>query len=700
MASKSSCFWIVLALALYLTISLTFLNLPGLYYDETNFVNSALGATHGNFVAWSAGIFGEKVPLMIMGYIGALKSGLYAPIFKFFGCSAITVRLPVVLIGLITLLAAYGLFRRLFDNTIALIGLGLFATDCTFIFANRLDWGPVSLMLALEMSSLYCMWRWMTDEDRRWLALAGFLFGLGLYNKIIFIWIIAAFFASLLLCFPEKFKRVLHWRQMLCLLPAFVLGCLPLIAYNIDIPLGTFRGQPVMTFPTVDALLHRYELAKGTLDGSGVYYLVNYNEVGRTAEILKAPPTGNWDAVISAIAGFSFIKRSTLPYFFFGAIAIILILSSLGRLEKKPEILFMGSQFIVIAFLICLNANATGAHHLIAFYPFVFILISYAICELGRRLFRSKAGSGILIGACLLPVLIPQIVVDARYLKSFQAKGGYGFWSDAVYGLGSFVRENPDRKFILMEWGLTTQLILLSNGKIRYEDFRCEQTDLEACMKPLMTRTNTYMVFYSPLFEEKPLLAAFKNALARNHLRGRIAKTFYQRDGRPVYVAYEIVPRVMDEFAGTDKFYYMREAEDFDDKQGGDLDKKEGASHKKALGLFWGRRPEDFATYRFSLPGDMADVRLYVRYAFEDRFPHEYYLLLDGNFIDSFTLQPTAGYGYTADQWKIFEIKIGAVEKGPHELKLKPGKQHQVVNLDYWYLCDGPFNPARSLAGK
>ena len=40
-----------------------------------------------------------------------------------------------------------------------------------------------------------------------------------------------------------------------------------------------------------------------------------------------------------------------------------------------------------------------------------------------------------------------------------------------------------------------------------------------------------------------------------------------------------------------------------------------------------------------------------------------------------------------------FEIKLGNLGKGIHELKFKPAKQHQLLNLDYWYLCEGPFKP-------
>ncbi len=693
-AFKTSYLWITLALALYLFFSLTYLELPGLQYDETNFVNAALGNESGLFVAWSTGIFGEKkVPVMIMEYIGALKSALYAPILKIFGGSATTARLPVVIIGLITLLAAYALLRRMFDRAIAVIGLFLLATDCTFIFANKLDWGPVSLMLALELSSLYCLWRWMTEDNRYFLALGGFLFGLGLYNKIVFAWILIAFAAALLLCYRASIRKLLHWRRLICFLPAFLLGCLPLIAYNIKVPMGTFQYRSVMTSPRMDAFLYRVLLTRGTLDGSGVYYLVNYNDVGKPAEILKAPARSRFDSVLSAVSGFSWVRRSTLPYFFAASLLLILVLWCFGRLRKKREILFIGTHFVVIAVLICLNEKAEGAQHLIAFYPFVFILIAYSICEFGRQIGKSKTAAGVLMGVCLLPLLTAQLVVDVRYLKSFQVIGGYGHWSDAIYRLASFARENPDKNYLLMEWGFATQLVLLTDGRIQYENFECGQEDLEACMEPVLTRMNTYLVFHVPPFENQPMLETFKRSLARHNLHGRILRTFYQRDSRPIYVVYEVAQPGYDDYARQGGFYYIREGEDFDTVSGGSLDLKEGASNKKALGAFWGREVEHFVSYKFTLPRDIADAHLYLRYAFEDIRPHEYYLILDGNFIDSFAMPSTKGYGYTADQWQIFELKLGNLARGAHELKFKPGRQHQLLNLDHWYLCEGPIKP-------
>lgn len=691
-AAKTTYFWIALALALYLFFSLTCLELPGLQYDEVNFVNAALGKVNDAFIAWNGHLFGRDIPLMIMTYIGAVKSTLYAPIFRFFGTSPAAARLPVVFIGLITLLVSYALFRRMFDRRIALAGLLLFATDPTFIFGNKLDWGPVSLMLVLEVSSLYFVWRWIAEKKRYFLGLAGLLFGLGLYNKIIFAWYIVAVFISLLLFFRKDFKQLLAWRHLVCFLPAFLLGCLPLIAFNIAVPMGTFENRQLLTHHWANFLVDRYHLFQGTLDGGGIYYFVSQEELGDPSGILKIKAAGKEDFVIRALAGFPWVRRSPLPLFLIGSLALILILWCLKRLRRKKEILFLAAQLVIIAFLICLTPEAGGAHHVMVLYPFVFIVIAFAICESGSCLAKSGIAEKGLTAVCLLPLVLPQLTVDARYLKSFREKGGVGGWSDAIYQLASFAREHPDKSFLLMDWGFGNQLALLSAGQIRKEEFECPNENLQACMEPWLSRLDPFWVFHIPPFESRPLLQAFRQSLAQHGLQGRILRTFYQRDGRPIYLVYEIVGPKPEPHQQKGRFFYLREGESFDAKSGGDLDLKEGASQKKALGNLWGRRPEDFASYKFALPHALSNVHLYLRYAFENPSPQQYYLFLDGNFADTLTIPPTSGFGYTPEQWKTFETSLGEMPEGTHELTLRPAKADQVLNLDYFCLCEGEFH--------
>ena len=536
---KSTSLGITLALTLYLLLSLTFLKLPGLQYDEVNFVNASMGRANAQFVIWAPRLFGRRLPLMIMDYIGAVKSVLYAPIFKVFGTSATTVRLPVVCIGLVTLLTSYALLRRMFDDLrIAVIGLLLFATDPTFVFGNKLDWGPVSLMLLLEVSSLYFMWRWMQEGKRYFLVIAGFFFGLGLYNKIIFSWYLAAFFIALLLFFRANIKRLLSRRALVWFLAAWLAGCIPLVGFNIVNHMETFKHQEVMKFPGIETLKQRYALFRGTLDAQGVYFLVTRGQVEDMAGIPKNGSSEKGDLLMRMIAGFSWVRRSPMPLALAGSLVLILILWTLGRLSKTREILFLTTQLVIIAAFICLTPKANGAHHVLAFYPFVFIVIAFAVCELGDWLGKSRTRASVVTGLCLSPLLLAQLVVDARYLQSFRASGGVGYWSDAIYELASFVDKNPDKNFVLMEWGFSNQLMLLSNGRIRYEDFICDDGNLESCIEPLLSHPKAVTIFYAPPYGNLAVLDAYNEALARHHLQVK-AQTFFQRDGRPVYLVYD-----------------------------------------------------------------------------------------------------------------------------------------------------------------
>src|SRR4029453_11005056 len=75
-------------LVLFFGFALAPLEQPGLEYDETIFVNAALGDIDGTFVEWSIPFFGRRLPVMLMTYVGALKSWLYAPVFAVAGTGA------------------------------------------------------------------------------------------------------------------------------------------------------------------------------------------------------------------------------------------------------------------------------------------------------------------------------------------------------------------------------------------------------------------------------------------------------------------------------------------------------------------------------------------------------------------------------------------------------------------------------------
>src|SRR5215218_7090729 len=88
-------------------------------------------------------LLGKHRTLMLMTYVGAVKSYVWKPIVRNVGASAVTTRLPAVLLGAITLGLFYVLLKRTLDLRVALIGTALLAADPAFVLTTRWDWGPV-----------------------------------------------------------------------------------------------------------------------------------------------------------------------------------------------------------------------------------------------------------------------------------------------------------------------------------------------------------------------------------------------------------------------------------------------------------------------------------------------------------------------------------------------------------------------------
>ncbi len=355
---------------------------------------------------------------------------------------------------------------------------------------------------------------------------------------------------------------------------------------------------------------------------------------------------------------------------------------------------------VFISAFLCATEQATGPHHVIMIYPFTHVLIAVAVRDLARLVgdFSVKGRVGLVriaVVACIAVLVFPQLVVAAGCLKSFSVTGGTGEWSDAIYQFADYAEKQGDITFLLMDWGFSTQLLVLSNGRIKKEEAFVSVIDLPsedekiAGMYRHLTRANSLLVFHTPRFETYPLLGIFKRALAKYGFVARVVKTFYQRDGQPIYLVCQISRPEIDSHVQAGHFFYLREAEEWDAHFGGGIDVKPTASQGKALGKHWGHDTSHFVAYRFDSPKKVADAHLYIRYAFERPGPQRYHVLFDDNYVDTLEIDGTGGFGDTAGEWRVCHLSLGPIEPGTHEFKIKPVTPFQAINLDYFYLSKG-----------
>ena len=124
---------------------------------------------------------GHSLPVYLTAWgsgMNALESYLILPFLALFGRTALAVRLPQLIVGLLSLPAAYGVGKRAAGRWAGLCGMLLLAVCPWHVMLSR--WGLESnLAPGFLLFGLYFFLRGM--EDSRWLLPSALMYGLALY---------------------------------------------------------------------------------------------------------------------------------------------------------------------------------------------------------------------------------------------------------------------------------------------------------------------------------------------------------------------------------------------------------------------------------------------------------------------------------------------------------------------------------------
>ena len=680
---------LAVSFVLYLSLALPVLRLPGLQYDEVLFVNAAIGRGSGLFIEWAVQVGGVHIPMMLMRYIGALKAWLYAPIFAIFGTGPVTVRLPVVLLGLLTLTFTWLIARRLFGRRASAFAVLLLATDPTFIFCNRLDWGPLALSFVLKTAGTVLVLRWLETGGASVLMGAGFLFGLGLFDKVTFVWFIAAMAIALPLCFWQAVRDRTNRSSLLAGLAGLLLGAAPLLSYNLIFPARSIEGQKrIAAVPAPAVLGTRVAALRGALDGTealGLFTGRYRGEIGKDdpdvlARRLLPTRTLTWQGWLVA-----------------AAVAVI-GLRRKGSQCRRQQLFVLMMSLLIIA-MVAVSAQATGLHHVLMLYPLPQLLIASVLADLGSRegpKGLSSVGRWMACAILIVAFIVPQMGMAVRYLWSFERGGGRGFWSDAIYRLADFALRNPERQLKLMEWGFWNQLQVLGGGRIRMQELFPvleaipDEAGRESALRLRLLLDGNYYVFHHPRFGHRQALDLFARVVRETGVAARVVQVFSQRDGEPLYVLYEVVPPEVEALVRAGGFYRNWEAEDAK-RTGGGMEEDVEASRGAFLGDYWGRSTEDDVVFEIDSGRAIKDGRLRLRFDREAQVPREYVAEIDRRIVVRFWLPPTRPPRVYHRNWSWAEAALGDIPAGRHELRLRPAERDSTVLIDTVTITEGPI---------
>ena len=501
---------------------------PGLYMDEVDFVNAAQGASDNTMIYTRLG----PVPLLIMPYLGALKGWIYAPIFRLFGVSPLSIRLPAILIAAMTLLIFFQLMRANLGAVWAIISLWIMAVDPANLFPSRLDWGPTVLMHFFQ-AAIFALWFSYRDTPKlRKLVLICICAGLGFFDKFNFIWLVIAFAIGVCLFYLDSLKQL--WvsssnsvRRAGAVLLVIAFGA----ALYFILPVLHLHSAKS---PPMNIQARWYGLLS-TLSGEAVAYLI----------------FGNSSWIIHFVPFWLIVTDCYLAL----ACLFLLIRNREGQ-ENRKHGFFLLLIGLLVFLQIAITPQAGGPHH----YSMIFPLPLLVFVFFAQPLYRQIATRNLRLFAALLLVSAATFVFGVNlhntigYLSRFEANASYNpRWSPEIYSLSQYINEQglEAQSVVSVDWGLHNQLHALAPRKLRrrmHDDWptfkTLENEDQEkqsAVLNQIFPEGKSLALTFTASKETFPETRRNFLAVLASHpeLKWRLVKEFWYA-GEKIYEVYEV----------------------------------------------------------------------------------------------------------------------------------------------------------------
>lgn len=194
--------------------------------------------------------------------------------------------------------------------------------------------------------------------------------------------------------------------------------------------------------------------------------------------------------------------------------------------------------------------------HLLILLPLPQIVIAAFAVMLTRRWsvwLAKRADARILLNLRVLPALLIvgaiiylDLGVDYSYHRDLTATGGGSTFSDAIYSLVDYLEER-DQKVIAMDWGFRRPVQLLTEGRIDpVEAYGLEEPPQErfyVALRQMLAEPGNIYLFHPREPRSASAYPRHEQFFAEVKAAGKEAvleKTFYHRDGVPVYEVYSV----------------------------------------------------------------------------------------------------------------------------------------------------------------
>ena len=441
---------------LFLVLGWPFARRLGIEVDEAIVGNGIYPGISAHYSWW---LFGNEIPVMLLSYMGTLKTWIDNAVFAVFKPGQFSLRLPMMLAGVAALWLFFRFVDRVAGRPAAWIATLLLATDTSFLLSDTIDMGGVALQPLFKLGAILLILRFHETNSLRALAGAFFLLGLGLWDKAVFVWVLGGLGVATIAIFPRELLQHLRPKTVAIAAGAFLVGAFPLISYNIAYPLETFHSN---VHVSLDDRAVKLDVLQNTFNGRVNLYFLTAPAPG--------PSPGQPHRLMQRVA-FALndlfgqpITNWTISAYLVSLLALPLVWQAVPRRAILFAILF---QLVTWIAMFVTNGAGSGAHHIILLWPFHFLVIAAVLLALAARLRRF--GPAFLIAATLL-LCGRNMLVTNRYYVELVRNGTSVRWTDAFGPLIEYLKENKDREVLALDWGIVETINLMTEGEVDAHD--------------------------------------------------------------------------------------------------------------------------------------------------------------------------------------------------------------------------------------
>ena len=497
--------WLILT-AIIVGVGWQNLSAPGLFYDEAIYA----GLTKDFLTGHAAGghmpgtstttVLGGPFPVFVQPYLGALKCWLLIPIFKLFGSTLAVLRGANLFFSASALLIFMLWTWRLLGLAEALLAGALLACDPSYFFLGVLDWGSLLPSLLCRFGGFFLIllaWR----RQHAGLALAaGFIFGLGFFNKIDFGVILAGTSLAALCVYAKSISTSLRAKPgtALSAVAGFLIGAGPILAI-FRVILSTVFSKSAPHNP--GEFTEKFNTLHAMYDGSYFYRLMDAGGMFDKMYLTSAPVWTPFGIVV--------------------VIAIFILLADIvfgakedpGRPAKR--FILLSALFITIGALIL--PGAVRIHHTTMVYPFPHLLIAAACVTVWRgswkgRLTKRSFRELVILVAVIL--IVCNFISVQRTERLIGQTGGRGWWSNSPMEFAVKFKNRSDLTVSSLDWGFNEQLEFLTAGP------RLEEPFWQAAFggQPDLPRDSKHVYLaHPPEYSLSPLGSQFMESVRRQN---------------------------------------------------------------------------------------------------------------------------------------------------------------------------------------